>query len=248
MPRAIFLDGSENPFEVDAAQCQQTWYLKGTDGSWTISHDARWGTIRQRHGHQLGAIDAILRTQGTFTIKVCSTGIERIALQTSRNLFQYYAADSLILEDSSNASFQSHPGNVITLAVGADLPPSKLDSFPIRNHGDRLVILRNDSTLSTLSTLRHEYPWEPGLGAIFLRPLEKQRLELVVWGADLTGLRQAARLIPTITGSGQPDYVVLSDRCRWGGLAAVYEAGHLDRSWQISPGSYHSTDPIRGSP
>jgi hypothetical protein len=241
MPHAILLDGAKMPVEGNPDQRRQTWYLKDVDGNWSISHDTRWGTIHQRYGRQLGALDAFLRTQGTFVIKKCSPGVDSLALQTSRNLLQYLAADSQIREDCSDGNDQGHVGNVVTLAVGIELPPPKLNSFPIRIDRDRLVILRNDSILPTL---RHEYLYEPGLGAVFLRPLEDQRLELVVWGADLAGLRYAARLVPTTTGSGQPDYVVVSDRCRWKGFAGVYEAGHLDRSWQISPGSYHGTDPI----
>jgi hypothetical protein len=241
MPHAILLDGAKMPVEGNPDQCRQTWYLKDVDGNWSISHDTHWGTIHQRYGRQLGALDAFLRTQGTFVIKKCSPGVDSLALQTSRNLLQYLAADSQIREDCSDGNDQGHVGNVVTLAVGMELPPPKLNSFPIRIDRDRLVILRNDSILPTL---RHEYLYEPGLGAVFLRPLEDQRLELVVWGADLAGLRYAARLVPTTTGSGQPDYVVVGDRCRWKGFAGVYEAGHLDRSWQISPGSYHGTDPI----
>ena len=75
---------------------------------------------------------------------------------------------------------------------------------------------------------------------MFLRPLEAQRLELVVWGFDLDGLEQAARLVPTLTGVGQPDFIVLSPQCRWKGYGAVYAAGFFDWSWQISLGSYIS--------
>lgn len=43
-------------------------------------------------------------------------------------------------------------------------------------------------------------------------------MKLMVWGGDLAGLRHAASLAPTLTGSGQPDFVVVSDRCRWNGI------------------------------
>lgn len=57
-----------------------------------------------------------------------------------------------------------------------------------------------------------------GTGAVFLRSLEDQSLELMVWGVDLAGLRHAASLVPTLTGPGQPDFVVVCDRCRWNGI------------------------------
>lgn len=52
------------------------------------------------------------------------------------------------------------------------------------------------------------------MGALFLRPLDGERLELVVWGADVAGLEHAARLVPALTGVGQPDFVILSAKCR----------------------------------
>lgn len=76
------------------------------------------------------------------------------------------------------------------------------------------------------------------MGVIFLRPLEDEKLELVVWGSDIEGLEQAARLVPTLTGVGQPDFLVLSESCRWKGHAGLYAACFFDHSWRISPGSY----------
>ncbi|KAJ5176459.1 uncharacterized protein N7482_002336 [Penicillium canariense] len=243
LPAAIVLDDTTGTFDVNLAQITQTWYLRGADGKWNVSHNPHWKTVHQRYGRQLGALDAILRTQGTFTIQVCSPGVEYIALQISRNLFQYFAADAQILRYCSSNSSQHQSGNIITLAVGQDLPTALLEKYPIRIDKGRLV-MSTTNPLSTLPTLRHEYVYdEPGLGAVFLRPCEDEKLELVIWGTDSVGLLQAARLAPTVTGSGQPEYVVLNARSRWEGVAGVYAAGHLDWSWQISPGSYHS-DPI----
>ncbi|KAJ5906275.1 uncharacterized protein N7473_003191 [Penicillium subrubescens] len=243
LPETIVLDGMNGSFEVHFAQKAQTWLVRDAEGKWEISHDTRWKTVHQRYGRQLGALDAILRTQGTFTIRGCSPGVDSVALQISRNLFQYFAADSQIIESCSNNTLQHQPGNVITLAVGHDLPPAPMETYPIQIDQGRLVISTSGS-LSALPALREEYVFgEPGLGAVFLRPCPGETLELVVWGTDLDGLRQAARLVPTITGSGQPEYVVLGDSSRWEGVAGAYAAGHLDWSWQISPSSYQS-DPI----
>ena len=60
----------------------------------------------------------------------------------------------------------------------------------------------------------------------------------MVWGVDLVGLEQAARLVPALTGVGQPDFVVMSAECRLLGHAGVYAAGFFDYSWQISESSY----------
>lgn len=81
------------------------------------------------------------------------------------------------------------------------------------------------------------------MGALFLRPLENERLELIVWGADIFGLEQAARLVPTLTGAGQSEFLVLSQNCCWKGHSGLYAAGHFNKFWQISLGSYISKEP-----
>lgn len=254
VPVALVLDRMEHPFIVDPGLFEKTWYLKDPLNRWITSNDTEWKNIYQRHGRQMGAMDAILRSNGTFKISTCSAGAEHIALQISRNLLQYFAADSLISEKcSSTAPFldqtsKSRHGNFIVLAVGDDLPPSRNSAFPIR-------VCRGTLVLSNACNYPHstyeagidpekaqkyvsEYTYQKGLGALFLRPLENERLELIVWGADLHGLEQAARLVPTLTGVGQPDFIVLSDSCRWKGHGGLFAVGHLNESWQISPGSF----------
>lgn len=157
-------------------------------------------------------------------------GVQNVAIQISRNLVQCFSADAHIVR----GCFPDGPGNAIILALGDDLPPSQLDTYPIHADQGRLVISSSQSS-------PHGYLYEPGLGAVFLRPLADERVELVVWGADLAGLRQAARLVPTVTGGGQPDYAVLGDEGRWRGAAGVLAAGHMDWSWQVSCSSFFST-------
>lgn len=77
------------------------------------------------------------------------------------------------------------------------------------------------------------------MGAIFLRPLDDERLELVIWGYDVDGLQQAARLAPTLTGVGQPDFIVTTAECRWRGAAGVAAAGFFSYDWQIAAESYY---------
>ncbi|PGH00606.1 hypothetical protein GX51_05705 [Blastomyces parvus] len=259
--------GSESKFTVPAADAaDSTWFVKDErTGKWAVSNDGSWqDDIRQRYGRQNGAMDAILRATGKFTIRTCSRDsrdsehLMNVALQTSRNLLQYFAADSQVLplhtacsSNDNNDHIIEHeeeeeeelhgPGNLITIAIGNDLPPpsppSLLTTFPIHIANDHLTI-RTTTTTSNPHT--KSYPFEPGLGAIFLRPrpLPHQRLELVVWGADLGGLRQASRLVPLLTGVGQPDFVVLGAQCRWRGVAGAYAVGFFDFGWQVSAGSY----------
>jgi hypothetical protein len=75
------------------------------------------------------------------------------------------------------------------------------------------------------------------VGGIFLRPLMGERLELVVWGSDMDGLTQAARLAPTTTGVGQPDFVVLGAEARWRGLEGSLALGFFSHNWEVTPSS-----------
>ncbi len=199
-----------------------------------MTNGDNWQDVTQRHGRQRGAMASILLTRGHFTIVSSGDNTFGTAAQISRNLFQYYAADSVILKKQVQrpSLLQEEMGNLITVAVGAELSPSELSTYPIRVEAGQLI-LRQDNEEDA-----RQYHFEEGLGAIFLRPLEKQRLELVVWGADETGLQQAARLVPTLTGSGQPDFVITSRSCMWNGLGGAYAVGFLDSSWNVSGGSY----------
>ncbi|KAK2791485.1 hypothetical protein FQN53_002594 [Emmonsiellopsis sp. PD_33] len=233
-PAEIIVDGTETPFAIPAHTAESTWLIKDHTGSWTISQDNNWRGISNRYGRQNGAMDAILRTQGRFTIRTCSSEGEAVALQISRNLFQYFAADSLIQAGYEDPISNSEPGNVITVVTGDDLPPSLLDTFPIHVGAGRITV----ETGPQSNSRRTGFDFEPGLGAIYLRPLTNERLELVVWGADSAGLQQASRLVPLVTGVGQPDFVVLGSQCRWKGHAGVYAAGFFDFNWRVSGGSY----------
>ena len=82
------------------------------------------------------------------------------------------------------------------------------------------------------------YANESGLGAIFITPRSMEVLELCIWGFDADGLRQASRLAPTLTGIGQPDFVVFRKQCGWKGASGVLAMGFFDSQWQVSRGSY----------
>ncbi|KAF9883033.1 hypothetical protein FE257_004316 [Aspergillus nanangensis] len=257
LPTCLVLDG-KHTFLVDPDQRNTTWYLKDIQGRWTVSREPTWKCLTQRYGRQLGAMDAILRTEGSFKIGICSRGIYPIALQISRNIHQYFASDSQLsnqCDDTIAPVLESiremGMGNTLSLAIGSDLPPSQHTGYPIQIDQGRVILSRFCSHASRdgqdEQCVSYEYAFEHGMGAAFLRPLENEGLELVVWGADLAGLEQAARLVPTLTGAGQPDFLILGNSCRWKGSAGIYAAGHLDKDWQISPGSYISADRKMGT-
>ncbi|KAL8831473.1 MAG: hypothetical protein Q9191_000845 [Dirinaria sp. TL-2023a] len=194
------------------------------------SYDQGWRSLAQRHGAQLGSIEAILRGRGPLTIRMSQTAAFDIALQTARNLYQYFRADAEIRGPDADVS--DCEGNVIRIAYGRELEPSALSVFPIQIDPGRGLCIRDSSGR------QHIYKFRAGLGVAMLRPLVGARLELVLWGYDLEGLRYAARLIPMQTGVGQPDFVVVSQQCAWKGAAGVAAMGFLDSSWQVSGASY----------
>ncbi|KMK59193.1 Pumilio-family RNA binding repeat domain-containing protein [Aspergillus fumigatus Z5] len=222
MPSALVLDGRDC-FEMGYIRPERMWFLRDSRGRWTVSEREDWRQLNERYGRQLGTVDAILRTKGPFNINICSAGLEHIAVQISRNFLQYFAADSQLSRQCGSLIYPDNnqnrvvdSGNVVTLALGNELPSSKLKLFPIRIQGQGLSLFqgccwpRADTEASPQSSLNrecneYEFPFERGMGALFLRPLENERLELVVWGADLSGLEQAARFVPTLTACDPGD-------------------------------------------
>jgi hypothetical protein len=180
-------------------------------------------------------MDAILRTPGTFSIVKLSHGVENIALQISRNLCQYFNADTDITNDYQLAL--SRPGNVISVAVGKDLPQNLTlpynATYPIEVHQDGLTIDYLEYYKATFSTKYYS-----GLAAAFLRPLPDERLELVVWAADASSLPTAARLVPMLTGSGQPDFVVADREMLWKGVEGALALGFFESFWSVTLNSY----------
>ena len=116
-----------------------------------------------------------------------------VALQVSRNLYQYFRADSEIT--TSREDMKMRDGNIITIASGHRLAQSVLPSYPITIFPEEGIRIR-----TALGEVR-SYAFCSGLGLICLRPLPNERLEAVVWGFDESGLRRAARLLPMITVS-----------------------------------------------
>ena len=173
---------------------------------------------------------AMLRTRDRILIHTVEPSLSDVALQISRNLYQYLRADSEIICSSDPAGRET--GNVAHLACGAELTSSALSSYPITvAKGPGLTIRKARGGIRC-------YDLQPGLGAALLRPLAQGRTELVFWGLDGEGLQHAARLLPMLTGVGQPDFVIVRRECCWKGAAGVLAMGFLDNEWQVSESSY----------
>ena len=196
-----------------------------------MTNDQSW-LATERHDAQLGPLHAILRTRGQFVIRATTAESFEVALQTSRNLFQYFAADSEIVDLDTDVTRQK--GSVISVALNLDFPRSASQFHSIELKEARGLVVRRHNGLERI------YHLQEGLGAIFLRPLPFGRLELVIWGYDSWGLRLAGRLMPMLTGVGQPDFIVVSKECAWKGAAGVLAMGSFDNIWTISEASFIS--------
>ncbi|KAL8712532.1 MAG: hypothetical protein Q9225_006939 [Loekoesia sp. 1 TL-2023] len=189
------------------------WLVRFNNGSW-----------------KLGGLNAILDTDDRFMISTPKEAFP-LAVQISLNLFQYFGADAEII-DLDQVDHSSN-GNKISLLLGpkthAFFPAGQFN--PVSPDKEQGLVLRDAHGRTT------RYSSQQGLGVIFLRPSKAGALELVVWGSDLSGLRSAARLVPTLSGVGQPDFIVLGKECAWKGAAGVRALGHFDSFWNISDDS-----------
>jgi predicted esterase len=229
-PRVILVD--ETPFQVPPRFDEaDTLALVRLEEKWSTCDSQCWKTFSARYGRQRGSLDAILRTTSLFRIKMYSAGTLEAALQISRNLLQYYGADAELVSPNE-CSAASNVSNMITLITGQGVPPALMPDFPIQITADGIKLRR-----PYIKPLKH-IAAQPGLGAAFVRPLLDENLELVLWGFDDVGLQQAVRMVPTITGAGQPDFIVLGNTARWKGLAGALAMGFFDHAWQISQASY----------
>ena len=192
--------------------------------------DHCWKSLSQRYGSQLGALDAIMRTKGPLLVQNLGINTLRTAIQISRNIYQYYAADCPIIEsiDIDDISLS----NVISIFQGVKIVPRSPPTYPIAIDAVKGICVRDAMGQQKC------YPFTAGIGALWLQPLPNERLQLVVWGYDEVGLRYASRLVPMLTGVGQPDFIVAGPECSWKGAAGVLAAGFFDYSWNVSVGSY----------
>lgn len=168
-------------------------------------------------------MDAILRSNGTFSITTHGASTAEIALQISRNLYTYFSADAVI-DDAPGT------GNEITVAVGGALPAGQTGDFPIQVTGSGTLSVRRPSGEEYL------FGEEADIAAIFLRPGASgaESLELVVWGQTAESAAMAARLVPTLAGVSPPDFVVLDKSSRWKGAEGAVAMGFFDETWSIA--------------
>jgi len=182
-------------------------------------------------------MNAILGTKSSFDIIHYSPEASQLALQTARNLFQYFGADAQITNSTRNvesvsAASKHALGNVISLGIGSNTSTSLCAHCPVRVSSDQ-VTLRDETGHHRLYIADGD-----GLAAIFLRPLDRERLELVIWGVDPDSLATAARFVPMLTGVGQPDFLILTKTTKLKGLEGVLAMGFFDSQWNISKASF----------
>lgn len=186
-------------------------------------------SLPRRQGRQFGSMTAILRTQGPFVIQHGgSANTAEVALQISRNMHQYFQADATLYSQLSSARSTENTGNIITLLIN-EQPPESMSKFPIQV-GHALC------SIADYHGDKHEFGDE-ARGAAYLRPAEGERLELVLWGTDVEGLRQAARIVPMLTGVGQPDFAVFGESAKWRGVEGVLAMGFFDAGWKVTASS-----------
>jgi predicted esterase len=206
------------------------------EGTWIVSNRKANNRLPKiRTGRQLGSVDSILRTNGAFQIIAHPSkhreAVERIALQISRNLCQYFSADTEITANMSEA-VNNRTGNVISVYLGSHVPPQPY-SMGAGTHG--ISVDRGRVEVTDAKGYKHVYRSRgKGLAAIYLRHLPDERLELVVWGVDEASLRVAVRLVPMITGVGVPDFVIADSTMLWKGVDGALAMGFLDENWQAS--------------
>jgi len=161
-------------------------------------------------------------------------------VQISRNLYQYFSADSKLVNinegiaSKTNDSIQApgQAGNIISLSTGSNVSLSACSSFPVQ-------LLSGAVKIRDKVGREHFYAAEEqGLAAIFLRPLDRGRLELVVWGDTHESLTVAVRFVPMLTGVGQPDFLILTRESKLKGMEGVIAMGFFDSKWNVSKTSF----------
>lgn len=217
--------------------------LLRTRDEWTAevgnaAHQA-WAA-HERCGPLLGGLQAIFNTRDTFTILFDSSSsagpdfMEK-ALEISNNLFQYYSADTEIID---TANFQGKvPGNLIVLGRidPKYISPNFAGKFPLKQAADGSIII---SLRTGVDRTEKTYSQRPGIGIITTFPAENGRLGIFLWGSDADGLRRATRLFPIRTGVGQPDLIVVGPESGWKGAAGALALGMFDSEWQLTESSY----------
>lgn len=225
----VLLNGQLLDFSKTSFPSGSSFSAYASGDTWAIrAFDTGSKGFCRRRG-QMGSMNAILRTRGPLIIRHTGcANISRLALQVSRNLYQYFKANALIVSSASYQLSSNRSGNFITLGIGSSIDNPQHD-FPIRV---------DSSGISVRNHKGHDIHYgDEARGAAFLRPLDEERLDLVLWGADYEGLQQAARMSPSLTGVGQPDFVVFGKSAKWRGIEGAIALGFFDSNWNITASS-----------
>ena len=188
-----------------------------------------------RQQKQFGGLNAILHSAGPFVTRYADNEARDIASQIAQSFYQYLKADSDILamtddQISNGASSTLSSSNIITVVVGSHTDALARE-FPIEISDSGISLTRANGERTLI-------PMSENLSAVYVSPLDEGRTELVIWGARKDSAAAAARLVPILPGVGQPDFVVLSESCRWKGVAGVHALGFFDYQWRISETSF----------
>ncbi|RMZ86986.1 hypothetical protein DV736_g5787, partial [Chaetothyriales sp. CBS 134916] len=230
-PNAARFDDWSDTIELDNDFVVSTSFVSLGNGAW--SKESKFNpSLAQRTGLQRGAMEAILRTRGAFQLLYSkeSECTFEMAVQVSRNLLQYFGADANIDPSDQRETAKAASGNLISFLAGARTPSPGSGDFPIRAD-EQGVWIRGTAGVRLI-------PAQETRGAAWLQPLHDERLELVIWAADAEGLQQATRMVPSLTGSGQPDFVVFGKDASWKGHAGTLAMGFFDYKWEVSAGSF----------
>lgn len=227
---AIVLNGQKLDLGGASFSSTEKRTLYRQNGTWHINSSgvSELRDIRKRR--HMGSMTAILRSQGPLIIRHSGTAnSSHLALQISRNLHQYFQADSIISNHKNFITPSNTTGNVITLAEGV---------VSIAETPNFLSIGQDGVQVRDHLGAKQQYG-DRARSAIYVRPMlhEPDRLELVLWGADGDGLEQAARLVPMMTGVGQPDFIVLDQSVKWRGIEGALAMGFFDASWKVTASS-----------
>lgn len=183
---------------------------------------------------------------GRFTIVIGTldekshSHFDRVASRIAQNLFVYFGAEVDIRYDFEVGDAVLD-GNVISLGTvdqntyfqQISRPPHLINPFPIHTGKGQMEV--RDSKM-------FHYYEGGGIGAIYLHPLERGRLALIVCGTDEEGLERAARLFPYRTGVGQPDWIIVGPKMGVDGMQGAEAMGYFSNLWEIEEFvSYFST-------
>ena len=156
--------------------------------------------------------------------------VERIAKNIAQNLYLFFGAEVNICFDYE-VDDVSLDGNVISLGMEDEntylqnIRESHLKiPFPIQAKKQAIYI--NDTTMN------HIYRGE-GVGAIYLHPLARSRVLMIICGTDQIGLENASKLFPYRTGVGQSDWIVVGSKMRVQGMQGVEAMGYYSNLWDI---------------